>query len=182
MTLDPYINDSCPHSLHAALVDSTSMFSLSFERVLGIIRSTNAIDLAAGLAAILALRMAYLANHKGPRTTRLRGPKPGIFFGADKVIFGASDPVAVYEAWYKEYGAVYEVPLMLGQRKVILCDPKSIAHFFGRDSWSYVLTPENKITVERTVCAISMYFTSLSSQNIQVGRGVLWADGEIHRR
>lgn len=156
---------NCPHSIHAALVDSTSMFSLSFERVLGIIRSTNAIDLAAGLAAILALRMAYLANHKGPRTTRLRGPKPGIFFGADKVIFEASDPVAVYEAWYKEYGAVYEVPLMLGQRKVILCDPKAIAHFFGRDSWSYVLTPENKIAAERTV-----------------GKGVLWADGEIHRR
>ena len=158
------------------------MFSLAFDRVLGVIRLANAIDLAAGLAAILALRMAYLANRKGLRTTRLRGPKPGIFFGAAKVILESSDSAALYETWYKEYGAVYEIPLMLGQRRVILCDPKAIAHFFGRDSWSYALTPESKIALQRTVCAIPMYFTSLSLRNIQIGKGVLWADGGIHRR
>ncbi|KAL4063873.1 cytochrome P450 [Scleroderma yunnanense] len=142
------------------------MFSFAFDKLLDAILSANAIDLVAGLAAIWALRMAYIANRKTLKTTRLRGPpSPSILFGADKSILESPDSVAVYEAWYKEYGAVYEIPMVLGQRRTILCDPKALAHFFSRDSSSYGLTPATKVALAKSV-----------------GKGVLWADGEIHRR
>ncbi|KIM65670.1 hypothetical protein SCLCIDRAFT_1212070 [Scleroderma citrinum Foug A] len=140
------------------------MFSPLFDNLLEVIRSPYAINLAAGLAVIWALRMAYLTNRKGPRTTRLRGPPSG-FFGAEEVLIESPDPAAVHEAWYKEYGAAYEIPLVLGERKIILCDPKALAHFFTRDSWTYVLAQADKVTLARSV-----------------GKGILSAAGEIHRR
>ncbi|KAL4079875.1 cytochrome P450 [Scleroderma yunnanense] len=74
----------------------------------------------------------------------------------------------MYEAWYEEYGAAYEIPLTLGQKRIVLCDPKALVHFFGRDSSSYGLTPAEKI--------------GLAKSSTQIGKSVLWADGEIHRR
>lgn len=148
----------------AALVNPTSMLSPTFDNLLAVIHS-NAIDIAAGLAAaILAFRIAYLAKHKGLRTTRLRGPSGGLF-GVEKVLFESPDSTALYETWYKEYGAVYEVPMMLGQRRIVLCDPKALAHFYGKDSWSYTLKPAEKIGLEKTVCGF-LYFTFLAPHNV----------------
>jgi len=133
------------------------MFSLTFENVLEVIRSVPCVvDLVIGLAVIGALRVVYLANRKRPGTTRLKGPSCG-FFGAEKVIHEAPDRTAVYEAWQQEYGVAYEIPLMLGQRRIVLCDPKAVAHFFGRDSWSYVLTEADKVIVAKSVRASSIY-------------------------
>ncbi|KAG2341448.1 cytochrome P450 [Suillus weaverae] len=68
-------------------------------------------------------------------------------------------------AWATEYGPVFKVPGVFGQSKVILWDPKAISHFFARDTWLYNQTPFTKIAVRSTV-----------------GRGMLWADGESHKR
>ena len=139
-----------------------TMFSPLFDNLLEVIRSPYAINLAAGLAVIWALRMAYLTNRKGPRTTRLRGPPSG-FFGAEEVLIESPDPAAVHEAWYKEYGAAYEIPLVLGERKIILCDPKALAHFFAKDSWTYVLARADKVALARSVRGSLIYCISLSS-------------------
>ena len=132
------------------------MFSLNFENVLEVIRSAHVIDLVTGLAVIGALRVVYLANRKRPGTTRLKGPSCG-FFGAEKVIHESPNPTAVYEAWCKEYGVAYEIPLVLGERSIVLCDPKAVAHVFGRDSWSYALTEADKVIIARSVRVSSMY-------------------------
>lgn len=71
----------------------------------------------------------------------------------------------LYECWAKEYGPVYKVPHVLGLSRVVLWDPKAISHVFARDMWLYNQTPFNKAAVRATV-----------------GRGVLWADGQIHKR
>ncbi|KAG1893815.1 cytochrome P450 [Suillus fuscotomentosus] len=71
----------------------------------------------------------------------------------------------LYERWAKEYGPMYKVPGVFGQSMVVLWDPKAISHFFARDTWLYNQTPFNRIVVQTTM-----------------GRGVLWADGESHKR
>jgi len=157
------------------------MFSPLFDNLLEVIHSSYAINVTAGLAVIWALRITYLTNRKRPRTTRLRGPPSGLF-GAEEVLFESPDLAAVHEAWYKEYGPAYEIPMVLGERKIVLCDPKALAHFFARDSWTYVLPQADKVTIARSVRVSPMYCISVSSQSIQVGEGVLSADGKIHRR
>lgn len=120
------------------------------------------------------------------RATRIRGPQsPSWLFGFANTVNSAAIITELYEHWAREYGPVYKVPHVLGLSRVILWDPKAISHFFARDTWLYNQTPFNKAAVRTIVCL----FTSLYSYKImirfcdrQVGRGVLWADGEIHKR
>lgn len=156
------------------------MLSLIFNTLLEVFRSTYVVNLASGLTAIWAVRMAYLMGRKRPKTTRLKGPSTGLF-GAEEVLFESVDAAAVYEAWYKEHGVVYEIPMILGERKIILCDPKAIAHLFSMDSWTYVLAHADKVTIARSVREFPMSCIFLPSRSTQIGKGVLWADGETHR-
>ncbi|KAG6375250.1 cytochrome P450 [Boletus reticuloceps] len=73
--------------------------------------------------------------------------------------------LAFLKLWADEYGAAYEAPATLGRRRVILYDPKAIAHFHAKQTWTYVRTPLSKTAFERGF-----------------GRGVFWADGESHTR
>jgi cytochrome P450 len=86
-------------------------------------------------------------------------------FGFAKIVLDSTVTTELYERWAREYGPVYKVPGILGQSKVILWDPKAISHFFARDTWLYNQTQFNKSVVRTTI-----------------GRGVLWADGESHKR
>ncbi|KAG8218157.1 cytochrome P450 [Butyriboletus roseoflavus] len=69
------------------------------------------------------------------------------------------------EKWAEEYGGVYEVAWTLGGRRIVLCDPKAIAHFYGGEPWTYILTPFGQLVTEKLV-----------------GKGILSAKGESHRR
>ncbi|KAG2064190.1 cytochrome P450 [Suillus decipiens] len=115
------------------------------------------------LVASLYLRQVY---RRKQRTTPLRGPQsPGWVFGFAKTILDSTITNELYEDWAREYGPVYKVPCVFGQSRVMLWDPKAVSHFFVKDTWSYNQTQLNKIAVQTSV-----------------GRGVLWADGESHRR
>ncbi|KAF9237034.1 cytochrome P450 [Melanogaster broomeanus] len=72
-----------------------------------------------------------------PKTTRLRGPpSPSVVFGFAKDLLESPDAGAMYEAWGEEYGVVYQVPTVLGQSRIILADPRAIAHFYARETWT----------------------------------------------
>ncbi|KAG1803010.1 cytochrome P450 [Suillus variegatus] len=115
---------------------------------------------------ILALFYPLQVYRRKQRTTHIRGPQsPGWVFGFAKTMLDSTATTELYERWAKEYGPVYKVPGVFGQFRVILWDPKAISHFFARDTWLYNQTPFNKIVVQTTI-----------------GRGVLWADGESHKR
>ncbi|KAG1781413.1 cytochrome P450 [Suillus placidus] len=86
-------------------------------------------------------------------------------FGFAKTLLDSTATTELYKQWATEYGPVFKVPGVFGQSKVILWDPKAISHFFARDTWLYNQTPFTKIAVRSTV-----------------GRGMLWADGESHKR
>ncbi|KAF9032821.1 cytochrome P450 [Hymenopellis radicata] len=100
------------------------------------------------------------------KTTPLFGPaRESIIFGASTVLREAPDASLFYEKWASQYGPVYSVPAPFGTSKTMLHDPKAITHFYAREGFGY-----NK--------------TKLSREFIETlfGRGVLWAEGELHRR
>ncbi|KAI6040758.1 cytochrome P450 [Pisolithus marmoratus] len=147
-------------------MDGASTLVRIYKTFQALVRSASVIDLAAGLAAIWALRTAIQAIRKKFRTTKLRGPKSSsLLFGVGKELFRSPDTGAMLEAWSKEYGVAYEIPMICGQKRIILCDPKAIAYLFSRDTWSYVGIPGHKASQARTI-----------------GKGLIWAEGESHRR
>ncbi|KAF9233331.1 cytochrome P450 [Melanogaster broomeanus] len=141
---------------------TTDLYAKLLERA----RLPHAVDAAAALAAIWALLTAVRIARQRLKTTRLRGPPSrSMLYGVGKDLLESPDPGAMYEAWAEEYGAVYQVPTTLGQSRIILADPRAIAHFYARGAWTYVVTPVSKKFLERTF-----------------GRGILWSHGESHRR
>ncbi|KAG2035226.1 cytochrome P450 [Suillus americanus] len=118
------------------------------------------------LVLILALLYLLRVYRQRQRTTRIRGPQsPSWVYGFAKTVLDSAATTELYERWAKEYGPVYKVPYILGQSRVILWDPKAISHFYARDTWFYHQTPFNKASIQ-----------------LVMGRGVMWADGESHKR
>ncbi|KAG2127110.1 cytochrome P450 [Suillus clintonianus] len=117
-------------------------------------------------ALILVSLYLLQVYRRSQRTTRIRGPQsPGWVFGLSKTVLNSTATTELYERWAVEYGPVYRVPVVLGESRVVLWDPKAISHFFARDTWLYNQTPFNNTAVQ-----------------IMIGRGILWADGESHKR
>nr|QEP49721.1 11-oxo-beta-amyrin 30-oxidase [Inonotus obliquus] len=99
------------------------------------------------------------------KTTKLLGPpSTSLFFGVSKEII-KGDSGALYEQWAKEYGPVFQVPTAFGGRRTMLTDPRAVAHFYSKQTFTYVQSNFGKRMVANLV-----------------GRGLLWSDGESHRR
>ncbi|KAJ7739978.1 cytochrome P450 [Mycena maculata] len=99
-------------------------------------------------------------------STALKGPSSSnFFFGMMPYIMKAPDSGAVYEEWAATYGSVFSIPALLGRRTVILTDPKALQHFFSRETYGYVQTPNSKRFLEKLI-----------------GRGLFWAEGDSHKR
>ena len=108
-------------------------------------RQWHTFNVTVACAAIWTLLRWLRKSHRKLRTTQLRGPPSESFlYGVGKRILDDEASGAVYEAWAQEYGSVYEVPSTLGTKRIVLCDPKAIAHFYSKDTWSYVQTPSIK--------------------------------------
>ena len=101
-----------------------------------------AFDTTVACTAIWTLLRWLRTSRQQLRTTQLQGPPSESFlYGVGKRILDVEDSGAIYEAWAKEYGSVYMVPSSLWKKRVVLCDPKAIAHFNAKGTWSYLLTP-----------------------------------------
>uniref|UniRef100_A0A0W0G6N4 Cytochrome p450 n=1 Tax=Moniliophthora roreri TaxID=221103 RepID=A0A0W0G6N4_MONRR len=100
-------------------------------------------------------------------TTPLIGPpSKSLIFGLSKHLNSLDvDPGETIEQWAKEYGSVYKVPTVLGGAKIVVCDPRAVRDFYSKETWTYVGTPLGKRFIRRAF-----------------GRGLLWAEGESHRR
>ncbi|KAI5999039.1 cytochrome P450 [Pisolithus marmoratus] len=147
-------------------MDIASAFTFTYNASQALALSASVIGVAISLVTAWALCTAIRATQKRSRVTELRGPKStSLLLGVSKELFESPDTGAIFEAWSKEYGVAYEIPMIYGQKRIILCDPKAVAYFFSRDTRSYVGTPGHKASVVRTI-----------------GKGLLWAEGESHRR
>ena len=88
-----------------------------------------------------------------PRTTKLSGPSSESWiFGQSKALFEADDTALLYEDWAQKYGPVYRIPLSLGSSRIVLCDPRAVAHFYARESTGFRMKTANRILIERLVC------------------------------
>ncbi|KAF8436007.1 cytochrome P450 [Boletus edulis BED1] len=134
---------------------------------LSAVHHVRLINVAYALGASYALLKVIQVIRRRLKTTALRGPSsPSLLWGVSKVIFLSTDSGEVYEKWAEGYGGAYEIPWVLGNTRIVLCDPKAIAHLYGGEPWTYVQTPFSKIGTEGIV-----------------GKGsLLTARGEDHRR
>ncbi|KAG0691804.1 cytochrome P450, partial [Suillus ampliporus] len=130
------------------------------------VRSVGAFNVACSFAALWAFVKVLKTLRWRLKTTQLRGPpRSSLVYGVSNDLLPYKDRAALYEHWAKEYGVAYMIPGVLGQNIIILCDPKAIAHFYARETWTYVRTP-----------------LELKVMEVSIGRGLLWAHGESHRR
>ncbi|KAI6012645.1 cytochrome P450 [Pisolithus orientalis] len=133
---------------------------------LAVIHSVRLLDVVAVTAAIWALRGALTAARRSFKTTKLRGPpRADLIYGSSKRIFESPDAGAIYEAWAKEYGVAFGVPTTLGGTKIMLTDPRALAHYYARETSTYVQTESARFFLQR-----------------HFGRGILWSQGEDHKR
>ncbi|KAG1785647.1 cytochrome P450 [Suillus plorans] len=128
--------------------------------------SGYAFNIACSFAALWALVKVLRMLRWRVKTTQLLGPpRTSLVYGVSRDLAKSQDNAAIYERWATEYGVVYMIPSVLGQTRVVLCDPRAIAHFYARETRTYVQTP-----------------LSLALLESSVGKGLLWAQGETHRR
>ncbi|KIL58929.1 hypothetical protein M378DRAFT_170017 [Amanita muscaria Koide BX008] len=102
---------------------------------------------------VLNRRSSLLATLGGPRSNNL-------FFG--RLL---DDPLTAMDQWVSEYGHVFKVPTGLGASRIVISDPKAVAHIYANDSFGYLRLASGK-TFTRT------FF----------GHSMISADGEDHRR
>ena len=113
----------------------------------------HALDAAVACTAVWTLLRWLRTSHRQLRTTQLRGPPSESFlYGVGKRILDADNSGAIYEAWVQEYGPVYAIPSTLGSKKIVLNDPKAIAHFYAKDTWSYIQTQAVRRGLANFVC------------------------------
>ncbi|KAG1866200.1 cytochrome P450 [Suillus subluteus] len=132
------------------------------------VRSVDAFNVAFSFVALWAFVKVLRTLRWRLKTTQLRGPpRTSFIYGVSYDLASArsQDRGGAYERWATEYGVAYMIPSTLGQTKIVLCDPRAIAHFYARETWTYVQTPLSLALMEATL-----------------GRGLLWSQGEDHRR
>ncbi|KZT51839.1 cytochrome P450 [Calocera cornea HHB12733] len=122
------------------------------------------LEVAALLLAAYALRQAYIALTR-TRTTPLPGPTPDSWlWGFSRAMF-QGDSAAMVAGWAEQYGAVFQIPGSLGSKRVVIADPKAVAHFYAHETFTY---QQNQF---------SRHFLAAL-----FGKGILWAEGESHKR
>lgn len=73
------------------------------------------------------------------KTTKLMGPASQHWLmGVQKYLMNSKDQSLEYEKWADEYGSAYTIPTPLWGQKLVLADPKGIAHFYSRETFGYV--------------------------------------------
>ncbi|KAH9928825.1 cytochrome P450 [Fomitopsis serialis] len=119
-----------------------------------------------GVSAIWVLSKAIQLLRRRARSTPLAGPpNPSFLLGASRFIVKSPDAGELYEEWSEKYGAVFRIPATLGLSRIALCDPKAVLHFYSRETYGYAHSTMAKRAIENLV-----------------GRGVLWAEGDSHKR
>lgn len=120
------------------------------------------------LCAVVALLLyqIFRALRRRRRSTPLRGPPSQSFlWGIRKYMSFSSDTIDMFEQWVNAYGPVFHLPSVLGSREVVLADPKALSHYYSKETTIYQKTTYLRLALEKIV-----------------GHGLLWAEGEDHRR
>ncbi len=105
-----------------------------------------------GGAWIVYYAVSRLVRRSGGAQTPLRGPPTTSWlWGVSKFLAASSNQAQIYEQWANQYGRVYRVPDVLGTSRVVLCDPKAVAQFYSKGTFTYVHTTLARIVIEAFV-------------------------------
>jgi hypothetical protein len=96
---------------------------------------------------VIDRRSSHLATPRGPRSD-------SIFFGNIREV--VEDTATVTERWVSEYGYVFKVPAGFGTSRIMITDPKAVAHVFANDSFGYQRPTLGK-TFTRTFVSVVKY-------------------------
>ncbi|KAF7301040.1 Cytochrome P450 [Mycena indigotica] len=122
-----------------------------------------------GAAVVVSLWLCsryFASSHNKVTTTKLNGPSSSNWLlGLSRLISQSPDVGAVYEEWAAQYGSVFQFPFTFGEKKIVLTDPKALVHFYTSERSIYVKTENDRYFIGKIF-----------------GRGVLWAEGEMHKR
>jgi hypothetical protein len=92
--------------------------------------------IAGSLAGSVVL--ANQLSKPAQRSLNFRGPTPNSYFwGVADEVFLAIDDTAMYEEWARTYGLIFDVPFILGDKSMVIMDPKALAAFLSRDAGAY---------------------------------------------
>ncbi|KAH8823549.1 cytochrome P450 [Flagelloscypha sp. PMI_526] len=84
-------------------------------------------------------------------TTALPGPKRiHPFWGWTQTLVKMEDTTLQYDSWTKTFGGVFTIPTVLWNRRVVLADPKAVAHFFAHDPTVYVHNTLTRVLLDAT--------------------------------
>ncbi|TFK65852.1 cytochrome P450 [Pluteus cervinus] len=108
----------------------------------------------------------FFSSEKKLPPPPLQGPaSESWLFGLHQYISNSPDVGAMHEQWAEEYGPAFIIPGLFGSKKVMIRDPKAVAHFYSKETYGYVQTRLAKVFIETLF-----------------GRGLLWAEGDSHKR
>lgn len=137
-----------------------------------------------GLALAAGLLLLYLllkSVHARSKTTKLNGPPSDSWlFGVSKEVL-LGDSGAIFEKWTFTHGSVYQVAGPLGERRVVLTDPKAISHVYARME-TFIKSDFDRIIVDKIVRSFPQIIPEDVSMITQAGKGILYAEGSDHRR
>ena len=137
-----------------------------------------------GLALAAGLWSLYLflkSVHARSKTTKLNGPPSNSWlYGVSKEVL-LGDSGALFEKWASAHGSVYQVAGPLGERRVVLTDPKAISHVYARME-TFIKSDFDRIILDKVV----RIFPQITSEDVtiitQAGKGVIYVEGVDHRR
>jgi len=117
------------------------------------VRSVSALNVTCSFVALWAFVKVLRTIRWRLRTTQLRGPpRTSFIYGVSHDLASSQDSAGMYEHWATEYGVAYMIPGVFGRTRIVLCDPRAIAHFYARETWTYVQTPASLVILEQLVC------------------------------
>jgi hypothetical protein len=118
------------------------------------VRSAGTFNVTCSFVALWAFVKILKFLRRRFKTTQLRGPpRTSFIYGVSHDLASSNDSGGMYERWATEYGVAYMIPSVLGQTRVVLCDPRAIAHFYARETWTYVQTSLSLAFLETSVCS-----------------------------
>ncbi|EKM80790.1 hypothetical protein AGABI1DRAFT_55872 [Agaricus bisporus var. burnettii JB137-S8] len=113
------------------------------------------------------LGSAYALYRKVARISvaHVRGPPAESFVLGNLVELFQSQVGHADFKYQKEFGDVVKIKGPFGEDRLLISDPKALQYIFHTSGYNYLKWPER---------------TEIS--RVLMGRGLLWADGEVHRR
>ncbi|KDQ25697.1 hypothetical protein PLEOSDRAFT_1045333 [Pleurotus ostreatus PC15] len=117
------------------------------------------------LAAVL-LAIGLSARRKRDNVRKLRGPQaPSWLLGHEPEMRVQAEAGDLDFAWTREYGATLKTKACWGRQEVLTADPRVLQHILHTSGYRYPKRPD----------------VNQSIRNI-MGRGIVWASGEVHQR